>query len=469
MTIDRGLDLAVQSFVEAIADALSAATKSLPESDPQQLRDAAMTEAFNLTKAFIDADQKASDDELWALIGTFGAAVGPELADAQPKDLRDQQLTDGALAWTASTSDLFEILIGVDRRENSDLAMRYYLNAMALAHSVAALDAHTSRDELLALDTFRGLLLNAIKTVTHLDTARDQSGDTSSATATAATPAVKGDPPIRSLEELLGELDALIGLDEVKREIRLVADLLQVQQLRRERSLPVSESSRHLVFTGNPGTGKTTVARLLAQIYRTMGVVSRGQLIESDRTTLVAGFVGQTAPLVAAAFDAADEGVLLIDEAYSLARGTDSDFGREAIDAIVKLVEDRRDRLVVIVAGYPDEMAMFFAANPGLPSRFPRTITFPDYSTEELVEIFQTACAEGGYQCDAGAITSLHQAFASEPRLKGFGNGRVARNWFERAIERQASRVVTIVEPTDRELTTLTADDVSQASSRVAT
>ena len=463
MRVDMGLDVAVGAFVEAVTDVLMTATATLPAGDPDELRRTVLTEAFHLSCAFIDADQLATDDELWALIRTFGTQMGPDLARATPDDLRREHTTEGTRQWARSTSDLFEILVGVDRRDHADLATTYYTHAMALAHTVASLDTHTGRDELLALDAYRSLLLDAIRAdgPTAGSTAPTVEAAGAGPVTSEATAAV--DPPARRLDDLLIELDALVGLAEVKREVRLVADLLQVQRLRRDRNLPVVESSRHLVFTGNPGTGKTTVARLLAQIYRTLGVVSRGQLVESDRAALVAGYVGQTATKVTAVFDEADEGVLLIDEAYALARGTDTDFGREAIDTIVKLVEDRRDRIVVIVAGYPDEMADFLGANPGLPSRFPRTIEFPDYSTDELVDIFESACFASGYRCDAQALASVRASFTAEPRAKGFGNGRMARNRFERAIERQASRVVAIVEPTDAELTTLTVADVTDA------
>ncbi len=230
------------------------------------------------------------------------------------------------------------------------------------------------------------------------------------------------DPPARPLEELLAELDELVGLQAVKAEVKLVTNLLQVQKLRRERDLPVLEQSRHLVFTGNPGTGKTTVARLLAQIYRTLGVVKRGHLVETDRAGLVAGYVGQTAPRVVAVFDSADEGVLLIDEAYSLARGGERDFGREAIDTIVKLIEDRRDRIVVIMAGYTDEMAELVATNPGIRSRFPRTIHFPDYTTDELLAIIDGMGDKGGYQLDDEARAKARAWLDAAPRDKGFGN-----------------------------------------------
>ncbi len=266
--------------------------------------------------------------------------------------------------------------------------------------------------------------------------------------------------PARPLDELLAEFDALVGLNAVKEEVKLVTNLIRVQNLRRERHLVVMDQSRHLVFTGNPGTGKTTVARLLAQIYRSLGVVERGQLVETDRAGLVAGFVGQTATKVTEVFDRADQGVLLIDEAYALVRGSDEDFGREAIDTIVKLVEDRRDRVVVIVAGYPDEMGDFVNANPGLQSRFPRTIFFPDYSDDELVAIFRSLCNEGNYLCDAEVETSVRAWLAAQPRGKGFGNGRLVRNLFEHAVARQASRVVELKDPTDAQLVGLTAADI---------
>jgi len=461
--IDLGLEVAVDGFVDAVTDALIEATASLPDTTPGSLRRSVVTEAFNLSCAFIDADELASDDELWGLIRAFGSRLGPDFARATPDDLRRDGTTTDARRWALTTSDLFEILVGVDRRDDTDRATTYYTYAMALAHTVASLDTHTGRDELLALDAYRSLLLDAIKATPTRRTAKDAPGAESTAGTTAAAVV---DPPARDLDELLDELDALVGLAEVKQEVRLVANLLQVQRLRRERGLPVTASSRHLVFTGNPGTGKTTVARLLAQIYRTLGVVSRGHLVESDRSRLVAGYVGQTATKVTAAFDEADEGVLLIDEAYALVRGSDTDFGREAIDTIVKLVEDRRDRVVVIVAGYPDEMQSFLDANPGLPSRFPRTIAFPDYSDDELMAMFESQCATGGYICDPTAVAALRSTIEATPRGKGFGNGRLVRNLFERAIERQATRLVEVrqgvgqVDPTDLELTTLTATDV---------
>ena len=221
-----------------------------------------------------------------------------------------------------------------------------------------------------------------------------------------------------------------------------------------------------MVFTGNPGTGKTTVARLIAQIYRTLEVVPKGHLVETDRSGLVAGFVGQTATNVVSVFDAARGGVLLIDEAYSLVRGGEKDFGREAIDAIVKLVEDRREDTVVIMAGYTDEMVELMSSNPGLRSRFPQTIFFPDYTTDELVQIAELIAEGNEYTFDDEAKARLAKLLDEVPRDRGFGNGRLARNVFEAAVAKHASRVVAMEEHSAELLQTLVAEDLPD---RIAT
>jgi SpoVK/Ycf46/Vps4 family AAA+-type ATPase len=217
------------------------------------------------------------------------------------------------------------------------------------------------------------------------------------------------------------------------------------------------------VFTGNPGTGKTTVARLLGQIYRTLGVVERGQLVETDRAGLVAGYIGQTAIKVKEVFASAMGGVLLVDEAHALARGNDNDFGHEAIDMIVKLMEDHRDDVVLIVAGYPDEMATFLDANPGLRSRFPKTIYFEDYSDAELLAIFDGMCDKARYRLTDDAKATALASLSARPRDRGFGNARLVRNLFEAAVAAQASRVVDIPDVSDDALVTLEAADIPAA------
>jgi AAA lid domain/ATPase family associated with various cellular activities (AAA) len=458
------LDDAVSAFVADLVPEVEALADSVSGIDSSRLRSYVVVDAYNLSCGFIDADGLHTDDELWALIAAFGPRMKTGLARATPSELRDAGLLAGSRSYLERPSTLLDILVRSDARDGSGRTGTYAWRAAQIGHAVASLDLLPSRTELDAIERFRAMVQRA------LDAARAGAGYAGPRAAPGpavagraeglSTDAVATLPPPRPLEELLAELDALIGLREVKHEVHLVANLLRVQQIRRERDLPVLEASRHLIFTGNPGTGKTTVARLLAQVYRTLGVVARGHLVETDRSGLVAGFVGQTAGRVVGAFDRADEGVLLIDEAYSLTRGGADDFGREAIDMIVKLVEDRRDRLVVILAGYPDEMAALVDANPGMRSRFPRTIHFPDYSDEELLAIFEAIGSEGRYQLDDGGRRAVLDWFAAQPRDAGFGNGRLARNLFEAAVANQASRLVAREQPTDEELTTLTAADV---------
>jgi len=456
---DPALDEAVTAFCEALGPRVRDLAGTVQGVDREAVQVDVQVEAYNLAAAFIDADGLHTDPELLALLAAFGPRFGGSLARSTPADVRAARLLAGRASFLDAPSPLAEVLLAADHRDGTDLASLYYDRALAIAFTVASLDQHTAPVELAAIERFRGRLLDEIAAAKRVPR-REAARSAATATAAPAAPVADDRPPARPVDEVLAELDELIGLHAVKAEVKKVADLTRVQQLRAERGLPVLEQSRHLVFSGNPGTGKTTVARLLAEIYRSLGVVERGHLVEVDRAGLVAGYVGQTAPKVTAVFDEADEGVLLIDEAYALVRGSETDFGREAIDTIVKLVEDRRHRVVAIMAGYPDEMAQLVAANPGLRSRFPKTIHFADYDTDELVAIFEATCEKAGYRLSADTRAAVRAHLAAIPRTKGFGNGREARNLFEEAVARQASRIVALDSPTDEQLTTLEADDV---------
>lgn len=265
------------------------------------------------------------------------------------------------------------------------------------------------------------------------------------------------EPEPKTLEELLAELDALTGLTRVKEEIHKQAAVLRVEGLRAKQGLASPTVTRHLVFVGNPGTGKTTVARLVAGIYRALGLLSKGQLVEVDRSELVAGYLGQTAIKTAEVVKSAVGGVLFIDEAYSL---SGDQYGTEAINTLVKEMEDKRDDLVVIVAGYPVPMAIFVAENPGLSSRFRTTIGFEDYTDDELVEIFTGMVEKADYDASPETIERFKEILGDQERDSTFGNGRFARNCLEAAIGAHAWRLRDIEEPTLEDLRTLAPEDL---------
>lgn len=267
---------------------------------------------------------------------------------------------------------------------------------------------------------------------------------------------------VETIEEALDQIDQLIGLDAVKKEVHNLTNLLRLNKMRQERGFKTLKTSNHLVFLGNPGTGKTTVARFIAKIYKSLGILSEGQLIEVDRADLVAGYVGQTAIKTREVIDKALGGILFIDEAYTLAKGG-TDFGQEAIDTILKAMEDKRDDFVVIVAGYSEPMNDFLESNPGLRSRFNKLIHFPDYTAEELLEIFNSYCQtnEMRISSDASLILKQYLQEICDKKPQNFANGRAVRNIFETSLSLQANRLAQKEQINDDELMLITADDLS--------
>ena len=274
--------------------------------------------------------------------------------------------------------------------------------------------------------------------------------------------------PKEDMKDLLAELDGYIGLQTVKEEVHNLINMASVYQLRRQHDLPTTDMSLHLVFTGNPGTGKTMMARMMARIYRSLGILSKGQLVEVDRSGLVAGYVGQTAIKTQKVIEKAMGGVLFIDEAYALNGRSENDFGQEAIDTILKAMEDHRDDLVVIVAGYDGLMDEFIHSNPGLESRFNRFLHFADYTAEELLAIFRMQCEKGCYILEPEAEAPLRSLL--ERRMAdaaSFGNARGVRNLFEHVLVAQNNRLATMEKITREDLMTITADDVLRARGKV--
>lgn len=300
----------------------------------------------------------------------------------------------------------------------------------------------------------------SVHSITHDNSAKEAPGS-----ATAATTEDDADEPepVETLEELLEQLNNLIGLSGVKQEVKSLISMIKMKKIRDARGLKSANISKHLVFLGNPGTGKTTVARLIAKLYKQLGVLEKGQLIEVDRGGLVAGYIGQTALKTQEKIDEAMGGVLFIDEAYTLAKGS-SDFGQEAVDTILKAMEDKRESFVVIVAGYSEPMERFLESNPGLKSRFNKNILFEDYSRSELISILKSFCTQNDMVLTAEAEHDIdcYLEWLISNKPDNFANGREMRNLFETMYSNQANRLADELDISDDALTSLTIADLPQ-------
>ena len=289
--------------------------------------------------------------------------------------------------------------------------------------------------------------------------------ETASTQEGSAAPSKEEEIPKEKIEDLLAELDEYIGLEAIKDEVRDLINLIKINRLRREHDLPTPELSLHMVFAGNPGTGKTMMARLMARVYHSLDILSKGHLVEVDRSGLVAGYVGQTALKTAEVIEKALGGVLFVDEAYALSpEHAENDYGREAIETILKAMEDHRDDLIVIVAGYSELMDHFINSNPGLKSRFNRYLYFEDYTEDEMVDIFKMRCAKSSYHLrDEEAEETLRERLRFERKSEDFGNARGVRNLFEKILVAQSNRLAACEEITKDMLMEFTKEDIETA------
>lgn len=435
---------------------------------PGAIADAVQRHVLGFVATLVAADGEISREEADFVAEMLRPSTGLPMTYTEVRNLVLRHGETGAGAGAGWVPDYFHVLIRGDKLRGSVNARNVAHCLRELGLQLVAVDGRNVPREAEMVAAHVGLLEKAVadagvqeprKTV---DPAPAQGGGAAAA-AGAQPQAEAAQVGPEDLDELMDKLHRLVGLETVKKEVETLANLVRVNKMRKDRKMPVPPLSLHMVFTGNPGTGKTTVGRLLAGIFRALGVLSKGHLVEADRAGLVAGYVGQTALKVQEKVQQALGGVLLIDEAYALSpEDAGNDFGREAIDTLVKLIEDHRDDFIVVMAGYTEPMQRLLDSNPGLRSRFNRFIHFPDYSAEELFQIMERQCGDHGYKLSEsaaeyarGLLLKMH-----EGRGPDFANGRAVRNAFEQAIAAHANRVGPIKDPSDDVLSTLQVEDL---------
>ncbi len=454
----------LQNTIPALVEPLEEVAWAVWEEgdDAPEAQEMIKAELYFVGRYFANIDGNVSNDEA-AFIHDLDVYWGAE----SYRELGDNVLAKAMQRSIKSNPEKYQTLFipkpvwylqMYDVRNGTDYATQAKSMFFKFANAVTKADGNVSRNEEIALSKYKELLFNF-----RLEDLEDKTENhfNQSVAGSSSFSNNKNSEP-KNLDELLSELSKLVGLDRVKNDVAQLVNFLKVQQMREAKGMAVQPLSRHLVFYGNPGTGKTTVARLLSQIYKSLGILSKGHLIETDRAGLVAGYVGQTALKVREVVSEAVGGVLFIDEAYTLSTGGDNDFGREAIDTLLKMMEDNRDDLIVVVAGYTDKMSAFMQTNPGLRSRFNKYLEFEDYTPEQLVEIFELFCTNGGYKLASLTHDDLIRLFSVlyETRDDTFGNGRLARNLYEMTINNQANRIVMFPNVDDDILSSIEETDI---------
>lgn len=430
---------------------------------PGKIADAAQRHVLGFVCTLVLADNEISPEEAEFISDMMRPSTGLPMLPREVQDLVHRHGETGDAALPANwVPDYVHVLIQGDRLRGSVNAMNVATCLRELGLQLLAADGRNLPRESELVAAYVGPLEHAIAEA-GVQTPRKVEEPAASQPGDPAEKADTEKVGPQDLNELMAKLHRLVGLQSVKKEVETLANMVRVNKMRKDRKMPVPPMSLHMVFTGNPGTGKTTVGRLLAGIFQALGVLSKGHLVETDRSGLVAGYVGQTALKVQEKVQQAMGGVLLIDEAYALSpEDAGNDFGREAIDTLVKLIEDHRDDFIVVMAGYSEPMKRLLDSNPGLRSRFNRFIHFDDYSPEELFLILERQCGEHGYKLAPPTAEYARSLFnrMHENRGVDFANGRAVRNAFELAVATHANRVGPLKDPSDDVLCTLQVEDL---------